>query len=366
MESRELPRIVTAEAQAREVILDEEHPRRSRFARLDFVRAPRKLDWIRIFLTCVAVGAIVGGGGYGGWLAVRSAVAWLHAQPRYQLDFTKIQLDPPAPDWIRGGHRTVLQTVLKNSGEDETFSVPALEPGRLTKAFKKSPWVEEVEGVRFSYPNQVVVKLRFRKPVAMIEEKPKPSNRTALNFVLDEGGHILPADEIDPDRVSVKFDPSRSPDSLIQIQTSEESLNPPKDRAPGTLWKTSPMGSDPAQGDLQVHAAARLAGFLKRKQQEAKPALEALKIKMIYHLNEADDRGMVLYNYETDKLSSRLLWGKAPGDEPLGSLSADEKWTMLKEWAGSNPRQILQRLDEYWVFQKDGLKAVTPTTAANR
>lgn len=366
MESRELPRIVTAEAQAREVILDEEHPRRSRFARLDFVRTPRKLDWIRIVLTCIVVCTVIGLGGYGGRLAIRSAVAWLHAQPRYQLDFTRIQLDPPAPPWIRGGNQTVLQTVLKNSGEDKVLSVPALETGRLTDAFKKSPWVEQVESIRFSYPNQVVVNLKFRKPVALIKEKPKPPDRMPLSFVLDEEGYILPPDEIDPDRVSIKFDASRSQDSLIEIQTSEDNPNPPKSRAAGTLWKTTPVGSEPTLADLHVRACARLAGFLKRKQQETKPALEALKVKLIYHLSEADGRAMVVYNYESDTLSSKLVWGKAPGEEVLGSLSAEEKWTMLKEWARSSPRQILQRFDEYWVFQKDGLKPVTPTTAANR
>ena len=39
----------------------------------------------------------------GGHWAARLSVAWLHAQPEYQLDFRKIVLVPPPPPWIRLG-----------------------------------------------------------------------------------------------------------------------------------------------------------------------------------------------------------------------------------------------------------------------
>jgi len=355
MQGRELPRIVTAEAQVREVTLDEEHPRRSRFARLDFVRTTRRLDWLRLALTCLLVGAVVASFGYLSRMAVRSAVAWLHTQPKYQVAFTEIQLDPPAPDWIRGGNRTVLQSVLKNSGEEKVLSVPALESGRLTEAFKKCPWVREVESVRFSFPNQVVVRLHFRKPVATI----KPVAQKMI--VLDEDGVILPDEEIDTERAAISFNACRGEDCLILLVRWGQEL--PKDRSPGTKWKTSPIDSEPTEADRQVYAAARLAGYLKRVHQETRPQPKALGIYKIF-VNEADPdkRGLVIYNFE----SARILWGAAPGEEPLGALTADEKWGMLKEWAQLLPRPVLPKSEDYWVFQKDGVKQVSPTTASNR
>lgn len=351
MQSRELPRIVTAEAQAREVLQDEEQPRRSRFTGLDFVRAPRRFDWLRLTLVCLMVGGGVGLIGYFGRVALQNAVAWLHAQPKYQLAFTDIQLVPPAPGWILGGDLAILQGVLKNSGEEPILSVPATDPKRLGKEFRKSPWVRDVREIRFGYPDQIVVDLMYRKPVAAVV----PAEQKRI--VLDEDGVILPDDEIDDDRVALADPSSRSENALILIQRAGQEL--PGDRSPGTRWKSNPLDVEPTESDRLIHSAARLAGFLDRKSAKAGPGLKALRIYKIYLNDEDPDRrGMVIYTFE----KIRIVWGPAPGEEPVGNLTADEKWAMMTAWAHNRPRPSPTTRDEYWTFQKDGLKLVSPNS----
>jgi hypothetical protein len=350
MQSRELPRIVTAEAQAREVLQDEEQPRRSRFAGLDFVRAPRRFDWFRLTLVCLMICGGVGIIGYFGRVALQNAVAWLHAQPKYQLAFTDIQLVPPAPNWILGSDRTILRQVLENSGEDSVLSVPALEPGRLTKAFKKSPWVFEVREIRIEYPNRISAHLAYCKPVATV----KKSSDEGL-IVLDEHGLILPADEIDTTRIALKGSVTGTGDGLIPIVKNNPSE--PKDRSPGLTWKSSP--ADP-QLDRRILSAAKLAGFFKRKEQDLDPKSKTPRIELI-SLNDGDDleRGQCIRTTDSEDL---FLWGPGPGEEPPGSLTADEKWALICEWAESRPRRKLQKADDYWEFQKTGLIPVSTTS----
>jgi hypothetical protein len=362
MKSRELPRVVTTRDTPDDPEGADESPRTSRLGRLDFALRSRRLDWMRLSIACVLIGisvAIVGS--LGRW-AIREAVAWLNTQPKYQLAFEEIQLDPPAPAWILGGARSLLGHVRENSGSAETLSLPNIDAKRLTEDFKKSPWVRQVREIRFSYPNRVTVQLDYRRPVGLIEpetrERSFPDSKKLA--VLDEDGVILPAAEIDPAIVNLGPPTENRRNWLIRLIRYNKDW--PSDRSPGTRWKTSPINSEPTETDLQVYAAAKLAGFLDQKQRATKSPPQTLRIHQIY-VNDGDPykRGLVIYNFEP----GRILWGPAPGEEPAGSLSAEDKWAMLREWAQLQPRPTLQSPNtDHWAFKKDGLRAVSASSAS--
>ena len=348
MQSRELPRIVSAEATTREGPSQEKVSSRTRFARLDFVRTTRRLDWFRLVLTFLLVGTGLWITGYFGWWAIRNAVDWLHDQPKYQLPFNEIQLVPAAPDWILGGDRTVLQGILKNAEEDSVLSVPSLEPGRLTQAFKKSPWVSEEQKIRFGHPNQVVVELRYRRPIAAVE---CASERLV---VLDEEGVILPNDQIDLEVVSLARPTGGDAKALIRIVRNTKS--DPKDRSPGITWRTNPIDAPLTESDQNVLSAARLAGFFVREtKRPTGPATAEFRVNTIY-TNDGDVRNRGLFVKAAD--SVLFQWGPAPDEEVPGTPTAQEKWTMMRDWADSQPRPRLPKNDDYWKFQKSGLEVV--------
>jgi hypothetical protein len=266
--------------------------------------------------------------------ATRGAVGWLHHQSRYQVPFREIRLATEPPPWYRGGGSEFLERVRQGAGEDERFSLLDVGPERLTLAFKKNPWVEDVIKVGYA-PGRVVVELRYRWPVAWVD---LPQKR-----IVDQEAIILPHENIDPDLLG----------RLIMI--TGDGLAPPADPRAGVIWKTRTGANDLGETDRRIEGAAKLAGFLKRQSNSGEsPAVPALLFREII-VTDFERRGLFIVNEE----GAEVCWGSAPGDERPGRLTAERKWTMLREWQQSTRSRCLPTFD-YWAFSRAGLYHVCP------
>jgi hypothetical protein len=312
--------------------MDEAHSRRG-FRRLDFVRSERQLDFKRIVLACLLALAAVLIFGYLGNQSLRSAVGWLHRQPQYQLRFDDIQLRDEPPPWFRGGAEAFLRQVRENAKEAEVLPVMELERARIELDFKQFPWVDDV--VRVEYPPQgIVVHLAYKRPVAII---PLPPGDEGL---LDSQGHLLPAQDVEAEKLG----------PLIKI-TGRGLRESSRSQAGHRVWRSSAPGAEGERLQRAVLEAARLAGFLQDPARARDirdfPALRVLTIIA------TDPRGLFVQTSEANV----ILWGNGPGEEPAGSLEAEEKWELLKKWAKTSGKRTL-RLGDYWEISRSGLSPV--------
>jgi hypothetical protein len=335
MEHRELPRIASGDRPARGAL--QETAGRFRLRRFDPDRDPRELDFGRaglLTLVFVAGTAVLL---YVAFTANRIAVGWLHHQPQYQFSFSHLRLVPEPPSWYRGGSQEFLKRVHSGAGEPERFSTLEVTPERIALAFKNYPWVEDVRKVTYA-PGRICVELRYRQPVGWVDL------RNGKQQIVDDKGIILAVEDVDVDQ-------------LGQVpKISGDGLSPPSDPRAGVVWKSIAAPTDVAEAEPRILAAARLAGFLRaenRAQDAASsPALRVLEIIV----TERASPGLFLINAE----GAAIWWGRAPGDEGPGALSADQKWAMLVNWQRSTRSRVLKEGD-YWAFSKKGVYHVCPS-----
>ena len=107
-----------------------------------------------------------------GWLASQA----LRGQERYQIAFGDIDCTPPphlSRDFPGGG------AVLRPDLPDAVCVLDDGLPARLSAAFAKHPWVEQVESVEIVAPNRVRVRLIYRTAVLRVQGEMGRSMRTA-------------------------------------------------------------------------------------------------------------------------------------------------------------------------------------------
>lgn len=324
MEYRDLSRIVASDG-------DDGQEAPARIRRFEFVRSTGRLDLRKIAAVLLLAVSLVAVLGYVGGQVARSTIAWLHRQPQYQLPFDQIELPVPPPACFRGGAYAFLERVRRNADEAEILPVLDVNPERIDRAFKLFPWVEAVESIEFP-PRGLIVRLAYREPVAHVLVA------TSDQVVLDRHGLILPLEDIDTERLG----------RLILIRG--EGLTVPSTDRLGKLWKTeTPQTPRRAAVDEAVLQAARLSGFLlepsRKEQAESTSALRILAVII------SDPRGLFLQNSE----NAMILWGRGPGDEQPGELSAQEKWGILANQAAKGLLKPGQNGD-YWEFGRNELR----------
>jgi hypothetical protein len=309
----------------------------SRVYRLGLIGVARRVDPRRLALFTATGLAMLLALGYLASLGKVAAVAWLHRQPYYQLPFDKIRLEPSPPPWYRGGSDAFIEAVRRSARRAQPIGRLDLAPDELAAMFKNHPWVE---GVRVSYPpDGIVAHLRYRRPVAYVQIS------QGDQLIVDEKGTILPPADVD----ETMFAPLR----LTRI--TAKSLKPPTDPTPGVSWKSRTEANDVALDDPRIHAAAKLAGFL-RDQGESQTGvkLPALRIGEII-VTDFEHRGIFLLNDE----GQTIWWRQAPGEERPGEPKASEKWVMLRKWGESSKKRSLPEHD-YWAFSPTELFHVCP------
>jgi hypothetical protein len=263
----------------------------------------------------------------GGARARQATLSWLSGQPEYVCNFREITLEPSPPPWIKSGRDGLLERVLSESKAPEWLPVLDLDLSGIERAFKlHSPWVERVERVERAYPNLLVVRLRYREPVA---EAQWPGNRPP-RIVVDREGVILPVDDLD----------WLAAGPLIWIMK----VKPPADPLPGRFWGVGEASGELAQPDPKVAAAAQLAAFFKARQRQGHAIPPDWRIVAI-----DTDQAPALWTLTANE--TLIFWGDPPGCEPPGELTADQKWTLFREWV-QNPASAPVKYPDFLEFAK--------------
>jgi len=218
-----------------------------------------------------------------GGLALRA----LHGQERYQIAFADIDCLPP-PHESRAEFLEEVQYFARLP--DSVCVLDEGLPARLSAAFARHPWVEEVRDVQITAPRRVRVQLTYRMAALTVELG------DGIDRPVDRHGVRLPASAVDS-AVPVLRGDLRQPTGLE-----------------GQLW-----------GDERVAAAARTAWLLA-------PYQDRLHLQTF----ETESDNMILSG-----APYRVLWGAAAGREPLGEAGGEVKVRRLLDF-------IAQHADGQW------------------
>ena len=284
-----------------------------RFARMVESPAARRVALPRLLL---AVGLLLGLlvlGFVGGSRLVNSVMAWVASRPEHQLPFSKIELVPSPDPWVFGGRLRILEQVRDEAKHGEVLSLLELDLKSLEKDFRRCPLVKDVILVDRSQYGRLIVHLVYRKPVAVVVLDSKKDNGNT--YVIDEEAVPLPPRDVDWTDTGPRFQVRGNPDPLIEIRGVKSSTEPEF----GVPWKRSDGERDP-----MILGAALLAEFLQGRQKPNPSRPNAPSFARIYLLDEPINWFLLC-----DSRQNWVQWGKAPGEEKPGELSAEDRWKML-------------------------------------
>lgn len=231
------------------------------------------------------------------------AVAWRKVQPHvyasdeYQVHPSSIRLNPAPPPWI---HSDITAEVLRDANLVAPLSV--LQPdltARIAQAYALHPWVAKVNRVTKRHPAQVDVALVYRRPAAMVRS-------TQGSFPVDAEGVVLPSGDFAP------TDVERYP---LLAEIKSEPLG-----TVGTRW-----------GDARVQGGAAIASALSDHWQR----LELVRIVPAGQPITEGDRETYSFEIFTSA-GTRILWGRPPGAERTGELTAEQKLGRLVDYAAQH------------------------------
>jgi hypothetical protein len=113
----------------------------------------------------------------------------LRQDERYTLTFAAIECSPP-PGQQKSNFLAEVQYL---AGLPETLSLLDDDlPLRLTEGFRRHPWVEAVEELKFGRPPRIEARLRYRRPVLAVavsgQLRAVDANGVLLPATADTGG----------------------------------------------------------------------------------------------------------------------------------------------------------------------------------
>ena len=292
--------------------------------------APRRVP--RRILVRAAIGvALLALGPVGLFYAHRRMSAWLHERGDYQIDFASIKLDPPVPGWYRGGGVAFLERFRVEAGYPVRIPLLTMDLSQLHKALSKDPWVAHVDRVERKYPDQFVIHLVYRRPVALVRVAYSDVQKV---YVLDSEGIIVRGEDVDRERAAPL--------------TPLTGLSSPVDPRPGLPWFVADAQKVPRPDPRVAHGAA-LAAFLGDHLSMLKSKAPFDRVEAINPTHDPDDGLWFRLTAET-----WVLWGSPVSTESPGELDAEEKWRILVQTAREYPGLSLPK-GQFWQFVKTGL-----------
>jgi hypothetical protein len=214
-------------------------------------------------------------------------------RPEYRLPMSKVRVVPaperPVPVDL------VEQVRNQNQLPRELSLLDTKLCPRLASAFAKHPWVAKVISVRQSFPADVVVEVEFRRPMAMVQVK-------GGRIPIDGTGTMLPSEDF------AVSDVMRFP--TIRMAGA------------GNMAREGGRFTEPG-----LIGAAQVAELLAPRWAE----LELEAIELPRHRDPSVDPANIPI-YLQSKSGSTILWGRAPGTDHPGELTATQKVARLEKY----------------------------------
>lgn len=229
---------------------------------------------------------------FAGYPTLLKLIPNLGQQEEYTLPAKDIVITHPEK-WVP---KDLLQQVLEHADIPETISL--LDAGinkKIAQAFGQQPWVEEVVQVRKSLPARIEVELKYRSPAAMIAVP------NGMYPVTAEGILLPPGDFTARD---IKYFPV-----VRNVRSTPQG-------PAGTFW-----------GDVAVSGAGKLASALAPYWREFD--LMSIQLPASSETNSTIDELIFVL---TTSGGSRIIWGRVPGSNYPGELTAETKIGKLKEY----------------------------------
>lgn len=219
----------------------------------------------------------------------------IKSQPGYLLTAEKIEITPPPP-WIQADIRA---EVMRDAG---LAGLSLLEPDaapRIGRAFESHTWVAKCDRA-IKKPDRVIVELRYRRPIIMVEAHPEGF------WPVDTEGVLLPSEE---------FSKSQTRDHL-RVRAAN----------------SHPAGVVGAPfGDARIAGAAGIAVALD----------EVWKELGVYLIDAVPADGIRAVSRSTSfelvtRQGARVVWGSPPGNERSEEPLAAEKLDRLLQYVDEN------------------------------
>lgn len=222
---------------------------------------------------------------------------------------------PDLPRWVP---ITFVDQVIESADLPDEVSVlePDLAP-RIADAFEQHPWVKKPVKVRVSVPARVEVSFDYREPVAMV-------SISDGFYPVDAEGILLP--------------PGDFPPSDIHLYPRITGMTTPPLAGVGSAW-----------GDDRVTAAARLAVVLFPYWSEWK--LTSVEVPPRSTADVVYEELRLVVNTEG---GSRIIWGRAPGNDHPLEVTDDQKIGRLKSFLSK-----AKSFDGPWEININHLRVIT-------
>lgn len=241
---------------------------------------------VRLLATTSLWLALGGGVAYGAWWGVPRLRAYAEERSHIDPSLVRVVFDR-APAWLPQECIDSLGQRARAALEGSpTLSASALD--RVHVALADSGWLDHLEQVRRSAPDELVVVANFRPPFALVRSG-------EIDYVVDERGRRLP----------LQYEGSvRRPQLPLVLRVSM-----PKPAEEGGAW----LGSD-------VRAALNLARLLRTR-----PWFTAGRV-MAIDAGRFGTEGIL--ELVTDE-GTRIVWGSDPDARSLSEMPAERKLACL-------------------------------------
>ncbi|TWT90164.1 hypothetical protein Mal64_05480 [Pseudobythopirellula maris] len=241
-----------------------------------------------------------------GWFVVQAAWrSWapaVAASDAYRIAPENIELSPAAPPWVRSDLRGEALATAGLVGELSALDAPDRLQQRVADALRFHPWVRDVTGVVLTPPHGLRVSLEYRMPVAVAyAAQGGPASRW---LPIDAEGYRLPAGDLSANELRL----------LPRIQSAG----------------AAPLVGEPWE-DPRLRGAVALIVRLG-------PAWRELRLVDVTPSPRPETRGASQHYLYTLRSSARMeiFWGAAPGHEPAGESTFEQKLSRLRAYIQQN------------------------------
>lgn len=220
---------------------------------------------------------------------------YVHAQPRYDRALMLKWVDLPM--WLRiPENRHVLDTLAQRinlQSTDRLLDRNLAERLGAALADPRVGWVRAVERVRVEPNGEVSIKCQFRQPMAWVRHQ-------GHGYLVDVEGVRLPG----------TYDLADCRGGGMLLVEGVAADPPPV----GAAWEGADLAS-----------ALKLAALLTDR-----PFRHQLSSVIVANHNGRKDRSKPYIELSTELETSRIWWGRAPGEEFGTEITADQKITLLE------------------------------------